>query len=169
MNQIPQVDEQHTISLLVNNRPGVLIRIALVFARRGFNIESLIVSPATDSHFSRMTISASGDPQILEQIIRQLNKVVDVIHARDHTSDVVVERELVLLKVRCEAQQRTEVLQILDHFDGETVDLCSATLMVETTGSTEKIDALVEMLQPYGIVEMVRTGKVIMSRGPDET
>ena len=160
---------QHTISLLVNNKPGVLIRIALVFARRGYNIDSLVVSPSKDERFSRMTITASGDPKTLEQIIKQLNKVVDVMHATDHTGDIVVERELALIKVASPPQTRTEVLQISEHFKCQTLDLSATALTLQCTGSTEKVDALVEMLQPYNIIEMVRTGKVLMLRGSNET
>ncbi len=169
MTHLPNRDNQHTISLLVSNKPGVLIRISLCFARRGFNIDSLVVSPSKDEDFSRMTITASGNGAILEQIIRQLNKLVDVIHATDHTGDVVVQRELALLKVSCTAKQRTEVLQISDHFRCDTVDLTPTTLMIQGTGGTEKLDDMVEMLRPYGILEMVRTGKVLMIRGSSET
>ncbi|MCH2174884.1 MAG: acetolactate synthase small subunit [Lentisphaeria bacterium] len=158
-------NNQHTISLLVNNKPGVLIRIALVFARRGYNIDSLVVSPANDSSFSRMTITATGEVKTLEQIIKQLNKVVDVIHATDHTDDVVVERELVLIKLSIQPEQRSEVLQVTDHFKCQSVDISKDTLTIESTGSTEKIDALVTMMQDYSIMEVVRTGKVLMSRG----
>src|SRR4051812_25185900 len=99
---------QHSISLLVNNRPGVLIRISLVFARRGYNIDSLVVSPTHNGKFARMNIVASGEPKTLEQIIHQLNKLVDVIHAKDHTGETVVEKELALIKVRCVPEKRTE-------------------------------------------------------------
>lgn len=163
------VDQSHTISLLVNNKPGVLIRIALVFARRGFNIDSLVVSPSKDERFSRMTITASGDIETLEQIIKQLNKIVDVIHATDHTGDIVVERELALVKVKCPTEKRTEVLQIVEHFKAQTLDITDSDLMIQCTGSTEKLDALVLLLSKIGILEMVRTGKIIMARGAEET
>ncbi len=159
----------HTISLLVNNKPGVLIRIALVFARRGYNLDSLVVSPGADERFSRMTITASGDPKTLVQIIGQLNKLVDVIHARDHTGEVVVERELVLMKLSCTAEQRTEVLQIAEHFKCQTVDFTESTLMLQSTGNTAKLDALIMMLRKFDIIETVRTGKIIMARGTEET
>jgi acetolactate synthase I/III small subunit len=159
----------HTISLLVANKPGVLIRISLVFARRGYNIDSLVVSPATDARFSRMTITASGDQTILRQIINQLNKLVDVIHAKDHTSESVVERELALIKFSCPADRRTEALQIVEHFKCQTLDFTETSLMIQCTGSTEKLNALVLMLNKFGMQEMVRTGKIIMSRGDDET
>jgi acetolactate synthase-1/3 small subunit len=160
---------QHTISLLVNNRPGVLIRIALVFNRRGYNIDSLVVSPAHNGKFARMNITASGEKKTLEQIIKQLNKLIDVIHAKDHTDEVVVEKELALIKVQCLPEKRTEILQITEHFKSQTVDLSENTLMIQVTGNTEKLDAMELMLDKYGILEMVRTGKVIMARGAVQT
>jgi acetolactate synthase-1/3 small subunit len=160
---------QHTISLLVNNRPGVLIRIALVFNRRGYNIESLVVSPAHNGKFSRMNITASGEKKTLEQIIKQLNKLIDVIHAKDHTDEVIVEKELALIKVQCPADKRTEILQITEHFKSQTVDLSENTVMIQVTGDTDKLDAMEMMLDKYGILEMVRTGKVIMARGAGQT
>ena len=167
--KISHSGSQHSISLLVNNRPGVLIRIALVFARRGYNIDSLVVSPAHNGKFARMNIVASGDGKTLEQIIKQLNKLIDVIHAKDHTTEIVVEKELALIKVSCPAEKRTEILQIVEHFNSRTVDLSESTLMVQVTGSTEKLDAMELMLDKYGIQEMVRTGKIIMARGAGET
>jgi acetolactate synthase I/III small subunit len=157
--------ESHSISLLVNNKPGVLIRIALVFARRGYNIDSLVVSPAHDERFSHMSITASGERRILEQIIKQLDKLVDVIHARDHTGDVVVEKELALIKVQSPPEIRTEILQISEHFKCQTVDISDDTLMIQATGNTDKLDALHTLLGKYKILEMVRTGKIIMIRG----
>ena len=159
----------HSISLLVNNKPGVLIRIALVFARRGYNLDSVVVSPAHDQHFSRMSITASGDIKTLEQIIKQLNKLVDVLHATDHTADITVEKELVLIKVKFSIGKRTEILQISEHFKCQTVDISEQTLMIQATGNTDKIDALHAMLSKYGILEMVRTGKIIMARGAAHT
>ena len=160
---------QHTISLLVSNKPGVLIRIALVFARRGYNLDSVVVSPSKDEKFSRMTITASGNVRTLDQIIKQLNKLVDIIHATDHSNDVVVERELALIKVKCDSSQRTEILQIAEHFRCRSVDLSKNSITLECTGSTEKLDALLEMLQAFEVLEMVRTGKVLMARGVEET
>lgn len=159
----------HTISLLVSNKPGVLIRISLVFARRGYNIDSLVVSPGADRRFARMTITASGDPLTLEQIILQLNKLVDVIHATDHTGDIVIERELALVKVNAPPELRTEVLQVAEHFKCESVDLSETTMVLQCTGTSDKLDALLLLLGKYGILELVRTGKIIMARGADET
>ena len=160
---------QHTISLLVSNKPGVLIRIAMVFSRRGYNIDSLVVSPAHNGIFSRMTIMASGDVKTLEQIIRHLNKLIDVIHAKDHTGESAVVKELALVKVRCSLEKRTEILQIVEHFKGQTLDISENTVMLQATGDTEKLDAMEMMLDKYGILELVRTGKVIMARGEEGT
>ena len=163
------IGSQHSISLLVNNKPGVLIRIALVFGRRGYNIDSLVVSPAHNGKFARMNIVASGEPKTLEQIIKQLDKLIDVIHAKDHTGEVTVEKELALIKVNCPPEKRTEILQIAEHFKSESVDLSDDTMMLQVTGSTEKLDAMEMMLDKYGIKEMVRTGKIIMARGSANT
>jgi acetolactate synthase-1/3 small subunit len=164
-----EVFPSHTISLHVNNKPGVLIRIALVFARRGYNIDSCVVSPGKEDRFSRMTITASGDPKTLEQIIKQLNKLVDVLHATDHTDEVVVERELALIKLSYKPGQRTDILQICEHFKCETVDLSDSTVTVQVTGKSEKLDALLLMLKKFNIIEMVRTGKILVARGDHET
>ena len=158
----------HTISLFVSNKPGVLLRVSLVFARRGFNIESLVVSSALDGRFSRMTITASGDDKVLEQIIKQVNKLVDVITVTDHISDDSIERELVLIKLKT-GQDRTEVLQIVNHFKAETVDLTEGSVCIQATGDTDKIDALVEMLNKFEILEMVRSGKMLITRGESQT
>ena len=160
---------QHSISLLVNNKPGVLIRIAMVFSRRGYNIDSLVVSPAHNGKYARMNIVASGEAKTLDQILKQLNKLIDVLHAKDHTGETVVEKELALVKVRCAPEKRSEVLQIAEHFKAQTVDLSENTLMLQVTGGTDKLDAAEMMLDKYGIAEMVRTGKVIMARGESGT
>lgn len=159
----------HTISLLVANKPGVLLRIALVFSRRGFNIESLVVSPALDGRFSRMTVTAAGDPATLEQIIKQVNKLVDVVHACEHTGSGTVERELALIKVAVTSEKRAEVLQIVEHFKGQTIDFNSDSLIIQVLGSTEKLDAMIRMLTDYDLLEVVRTGKVVMARGKEVT
>ena len=162
-------EDSHSISLLVNNKPGVLIRISLVFARRGYNIDSLVVSPAHNRQFSRMSITASGDPETLVLILGQLNKLVDVIHATDHTGDVVVQRELALIKVDCTAERRTEVLQISEHFKCQSIDISDTTLLLEATGNSDKLDALELILEKYGIVEIDRSGKLVMARGASAT
>ncbi|NKB71099.1 MAG: acetolactate synthase small subunit [Candidatus Latescibacteria bacterium] len=154
-----------TIGLLVNDQPGVLVRISQVFARRAYNIESLVVSPAHIDGSSRMTITSSGPREALQQIILQLNKLVDVIRAYDHTDDMAVTRELALFKVGCTVDERTEVLQILEVFRGKTVDISEETITVEVTGPTEKVDTLERLLSKFDLREMIRTGKVVMARG----
>lgn len=159
----------HTISLLVANKPGVLLRIALVFSRRGFNIESLVVSAAFDGRFSRMTITAHGAPEDLDQIIKQCGKLVDVIHANEHDPTGSVERELALIKISVTSKDRAEILQIIEHFNAQTDDLSHESLIIQVTGSTSKIDAMVKMLIKFNIVEVVRTGKIVMNRGERPT
>ena len=158
-----------TIGLLVNDQPGVLMRISQVFSRRAYNIESLVVSPAHISNTSRMTITCSGPEDVLHQIILQLDKLVDVIHARDHTDDQAVTRELAMFKVACTVAQRTEVLQVIEVFRGKTVDISEGTITVEATGTSEKMDALESLLGKFDLREMVRTGKVVMARGEEVT
>lgn len=159
----------HTISVYVNNRPGVLVRVALVFSRRGYNIESLVVSPAAEGRFSRMTITCSGDPEILGQIIKQLSKLVDVVHAIDHTGDDSYESEIALVKLHSQLHERTEILQIAEHYKAKVVDYGSESLILRVVGSTEKIDAFISLLRPFGLKELVRSGKLLMARGARET
>ncbi|MDR1759941.1 MAG: acetolactate synthase small subunit [Fibrobacter sp.] len=159
----------HSLSLLVANRPGVLVRIALVFSRRGYNIDSLVVSPTLNPNFSRISIVARGNPEILIQIIKQLEKLIDVIHAKDHTDMSVVEKELALIKVRYELDQRAEILQLVEHFKANTIDMTENSMIIQITGNTDKIDAMKALCQKFKIVEYIRTGKVIMLRGEEET
>ena len=161
--------QKATIGLLVNDRPGVLVRIAQCFARRGFNIENLVVSPAHIPQCSRMTITSLGPQAELQQIILQLNKLVDVIHAKDHSDDNAIARELALFKIGCSVEERTEVLQITEVFRGKTVDISGATITIEATGTTEKMNALEALLSKFDLKEMVRTGKVVMARGAEPT
>ena len=161
--------KKHAISLVVSNKPGVLIRIALVFAKRGYNIESLVVSPAREVAYSRMIITASGDTRTLEQILKQLNKLVDVISAKDHTGEVIVERELGLIKVRGTDQQRTEILQIAHAFECKVVDLTDNAILLQLTGEPYLLDSLEKMMNNYDVIEFIRTGKVIVSRGDEIT
>jgi len=158
-----------TVGLLVNDRPGVLVRISQVFSRRGYNIGSLVVSPAHIPNTSRMTLTCTGPEDVLHQIILQLNKLVDVIHARDHTDDQAVARELALFKVACSVAERTEVLQITEVFRGKTIDISDDTITIEATGTSEKMDALEALLTKFDLREMVRTGKVVMARGSEVT
>jgi acetolactate synthase-1/3 small subunit len=159
----------HTLSVYVSNKPGVLARIAQVFARRGFNIESLVVSPAMDGKFSRMTIGISGNPGMLDQIIKQVSKLIDVISCKDHTGDEAVVRELALVKIRCGADRRSEALQIVEHFACKTVDLTEKSMIIMATGASDKVDAFVRMIKAFDVVELVRTGKVLMVRGEQPT
>lgn len=156
---------KHTISVLVENEFGVLSRVAGLFSGRGFNIESLSVAPTLDASISRMTIVTSGDDQILEQITKQLNKLIDTIKIIDFTGAEFVERELALIKVTAEEGTRAEVLRIVDIFRGKIVDVTSRSYTVELTGSPAKIDALIELLRPMGIKEIVRSGPVVLGRG----
>ncbi len=165
----PEPRSLHTISLYVNNKPGVLSRVATTFARRGYNIESLVVSPAAQGDFSRMTITSSGDPETLDQIIKQLHKLVDVVHAIDHTGDDAYESEIALVKVASELDKRTQILQIAEHFSAKVVDYGSESVMIRAYGSSEKLDAFIELLRPFGLRELVRSGKILMARGLQET
>ena len=159
----------HTLSVYVSNKPGALVRIAQTFSRRGYNIESLVVSPAIDGHFSRMTIGVSGAVEGLEQIIKQVAKLIDVLHCTDHTFDQAVAKEMGLIKIAVEADERGEALQIAEHFGCKTVDLTDESLILQVIGDPAKLDALMRMIEKFKIVEMVRTGKVLMARGADIT
>lgn len=159
----------HTLSILVNNTPGVLMRICQVFSRRAFNIDSLVVSEGRDANFSRMTIDISGDPAGLIQIIKQVSKLIDVIHCYEHKEANAVQREMLLLKVNTSGSGRAEVLQVIEHFAGKTVDFTPTSLIAMFTGTTSKIDAIVTAVTPYAVVETVRTGKVVMARGEQPT
>lgn len=156
---------QHTISALVENRPGVVARVSGLFSRRGFNIESLAVSITEDATISRMTIVVGGDDRALEQITKQLNKLIDVIKVYDYTDTPSVERELALIKVTAAPSKRPEIMQICDIFRAKVIDVTERTLTVEVTGPVAKVDALKSMLEGYGIKELVRTGKIVVSRG----
>jgi len=162
-------DDIHTISLFVNNKPGVLVRVALVFSRRGYNLESLVVSPTVDGDFSRMTITCSGDPATLEQIIKQLQKLIDVVHATDHTGGNAYETEIALVKLRADLHGRTEILQIAENFGAKVTDYGQESLILRIYGDSEKLDAFIALLRPYGMRELVRSGKILMVRGLQET
>jgi len=159
----------HTISIKVANKPGVLLRIATIFSRRAFNIDSLVVSPALDGKFARMTITASGERDVLEQIIKQLNKLIDVIHASEHETSNTVVYELAIVKLHTKAENRNEILQIVEHFKGQTVDFNQDSMIIQLTGNTQKLDAAIELLKNYNIVEIARSGKLSMIRGKEET
>jgi acetolactate synthase-1/3 small subunit len=157
---------KHTISILVENRFGVLSRVAGLFSARGYNIESLSVGETLDPTVSRMTIVVRGDEFVIEQVMEQLHKLVDVIKVSDLTDDDHVERELVLVRVNAEAQHRAEILRIADIFRAKVVDVTAVSYTLESTGDEGKIEALLELLRPVGIQEVVRTGKVAIARGP---
>jgi acetolactate synthase-1/3 small subunit len=159
----------HTLSVYVSNKPGVLARIAQTFSRRGYNIESLVVSPAMDGHFSRMTIGVSGEADGLDQIIRQVGKLIDVLHCTDHTFDDAVVKEMGLIKIAVSSAERGEALQIAEHFGCKTVDLTGESMILQAVGDPAKIDALVDMIRKFRIIELVRTGKVLLARGPQTT
>jgi acetolactate synthase-1/3 small subunit len=163
-NSAPE-KQLHTISLFVNNKPGVLVRVSLVFSRRAFNIESLVVSPAAEGRFSRMTITCSGDPDVLEQVVKQLAKLVDVVHAIDHTGDQAYETEIALVKLECPLDERTHILQISEHYKARVVDFGVDSLIIQVHGASEKLDAFIELLRPFEIAELVRSGKLLMARG----
>lgn len=155
---------KHTISVLVENRPGVLARIAGLFSGRGFNIDSLSVGETHDPTVSRMTIVVKGDDTILEQVNKQLNKLIDVIKVQDFADKEFVDRELVLVKVKASGHTRTEIMQIVDIFRAKIVDVGHNTMTIELTGSDNKVDAFIDLIKLYGIKEMARTGKVALSR-----
>jgi acetolactate synthase I/III small subunit len=161
----------HTISVLVRNQPGVLVRVSLVFARRGYNIESLVVSPdITNGDFSRMTITCRGEAATFEQISKQLTKLIDVVHAIDHTGQSVVETEIALVKIKAaDRDARTEILQVAEHYKAKVVDYGSESLVLRVYGESEKLDSVIALLRPFGITELVRSGKILMARGPETT
>ena len=156
---------RHIISAQVANRPGVLARVAGLFSARGFNIESLAVGETENPERSRMTIAVSGDDQVLEQIRKQLSKLIDTIKVTEFAGVPHIERDLVLVKVKIPPARRGEVIQIANIFRGRIVDVSEKQLMVEASGTEDKIDALIKALRPFGISELVRTGRIAMKRG----
>ncbi|MBI3795292.1 MAG: acetolactate synthase small subunit [Nitrospinae bacterium] len=156
---------RHTISILVENRFGVLSRVSGLFSGRGYNIESLTVAETNDPQISRMTIVTRGEERVIEQIDKQLNKLIDVIKVMDVTSEDHVERELVLVKINAEEKNREEILRMAEIFRGKVVDVSPKSYTVEITGSESKIQGFLEMVRPLGIQEMSRGGKVAISRG----
>jgi acetolactate synthase-1/3 small subunit len=156
----------HLFSCIVQNRPGVLAHVAGLFAGRGFNIDSLAVGETEDPRFSRMTIATHGDEQILEQIRKQLSKVIDVVRVYDLGDVRRVERDLVLAKVNAPPSRRPELLQIADLFRSRVVDVGAKEVILELSGTEEKIEAFVDLLGPFGIKELARTGRIAMARGP---
>lgn len=158
----------HTLAVLVENNPGVLSRISGLFARRGYNIDSLTVCRTEDPETSRMTIVVNGDDQIIEQVKNQLSKLVIVHTVMDLTEENVVDRELALIRVELRAETRAAVLQTVEIFRGRVVDMGRTNIAIEVTGNTVKIDAFVHAISPYGLLELARTGKVAMQRDPKD-
>ncbi len=156
---------RHTISALVENKFGVLARISTLFAARGFNIDSLAVGETEEDGISRMTIVVRGDDRILEQVEKQLNKLVDVIKVTDFKETQHLERDLMLIKVKADKTNRSEIMQITDIFRAKIIDVSAESVMIEITGDEEKIKAFTTMLKPFGIKELCRTGIIAMGRG----
>ena len=160
---------KHTLSILVENRPGVLTRIAGLFARRGFNIDTLAVGPTDDDDLSRITLTVDGAKHPIDQVTKQLHKLVNVLKIRDLEPQDAVSRELALFKVAADGPARGEVMQITTIFRGNVVDVSRRALVIEVTGTDEKIEAFEQLLRPFGLIEMVRTGEIAISRGRAET
>ncbi|HEV2358294.1 MAG TPA: acetolactate synthase small subunit [bacterium] len=160
---------KHTISVLVDNAPGVLMKVAGLFRRRGYNIHSLAVGVTEQATVSRMIIVVEGEPEILEQIIKQLNKLIEVIKVNDVTGFNTVDRELALIKLNATPTTRMEIMEISNVFRASVVDLTEKTMTLEVTGRSDKIDAILSLLTKYGVREMVRTGQVTLVRGTQPT
>jgi acetolactate synthase I/III small subunit len=156
---------RHTLSVLVENKPGVLVRIAGLFSRRGFNIDSLAVGPTEHADLSRITIVVNCDEHPLEQVTKQLNKLINVLKIVELEPGATVERELILIKVRADTDSRSKVLETVQLFRAKVVDVALDVITVEATGNREKLDALIRMLEPFGIKELVQSGMVAIGRG----
>ena len=160
---------KHVLSILVENKSGVLTRIAGLFARRGFNIDTLTVGPTDDTHVSRVTLTVDGALHPIDQVTKQLHKLVNVLKIRDLEPGETVARELALFKIAADGAQRSELLQIAEIFRGKVVDVTKRAVILEVTGTTEKIEAFEGMVRPFGLIEMMRTGEIAISRGRSET
>jgi len=156
--------KKHTISVLVENHFGVLARVSALFSARGYNIDSLCVGETQDPAVSRMTVVVRGDDNVLDQIIKQLNKLVDTIEVTDLTTSDFVERELVMIKIAVDNQRRSEVIEIAAIFRAKVVDCSMNSMIIEVTGSEHKIEAFIDMMRPFEIREIVRTGEIAISR-----
>lgn len=159
----------HTVSLLVANKPGVLIRCAQIFARRGYNIDALVVSPAVNEKYARMTITAQGDPETLDQIIKQSAKLIDVVHADEHTSLDAVSREYSLFKIKCETDAERNEIESFIAGKAHLEDSSEGYLIIGQSGTTEELDTMEEGFKKFGIMEMVRSGKLVIAKGSEET
>lgn len=156
---------KHTIAVIVENKSGVLTRIAGLFSRRSFNIESLSVGATDNPDYSRMTLSVQGDEVVLEQVIKQLSKLINVIRVSELSPEESIERELAIIKVGADKESRSEIMQIVSVFRAKIIDVSSRSMIIEVTGDEKKVDALVLLLRQFGIKELARTGKVSMTRG----
>jgi acetolactate synthase-1/3 small subunit len=160
---------KHILSILTENQPGVLTRVAGLFARRGFNIDTLAVGPTDDESVSRFTLTVDGAVHPIDQVVKQLHKLVNVLKIRDLEPEETVARELALFKIAADGSARGEVMQIAEIFRGKVVDLTKRSITIEVTGTDDKIEAFERMVRPFGLVEMVRTGEIAISRGRGET
>jgi acetolactate synthase-1/3 small subunit len=158
---------KHVLSILVENKPGVLARIAGLFARRGFNIDTLAVGPTDDPNISRITLTLDGAVHPIDQVTKQLHKLVNVLKIRDMEPEETIAREMALFKVSAAVENRAEIMQFAEIFRANTVDVSRRTMTIEVTGSAEKIEAFERMIRPHGLVEMVRTGEIAIARGRD--
>jgi acetolactate synthase-1/3 small subunit len=160
---------KHVLTILVENKPGVLTRIAGLFARRGFNIDTLTVGPTDDDHLSRITLTVDGALHPIDQVTKQLHKLVNVLKIRDLEPADTVARELALFKVAADGTQRAEVMQICEIFRAKIVDVTKRSVVIEVTGTCDKVDAFEQLVRPFGLIEMARTGEIAISRGRGET
>ena len=160
---------RHILSILVENKPGVLARIAGLFARRAFNIQTLAVGPTDDPTISRITLTVDGALHPIDQVTKQLHKLINVIKIRDLEPEETVARELALFKVSADADARAQVMQFTDIFRGKVIDVSKRSMTVEVTGTDDKIEAFEQMIRPFGLIEMVRTGEIAVSRGRSAT
>jgi acetolactate synthase-1/3 small subunit len=160
---------KHILSILVENKPGVLTRIAGLFARRGFNIDTLAVGPTDDERFSRITLTLDGAVHSIDQVNKQLHKLVNVLKIRDLEPEETLARELALFKIAADGASRAEVMQICEIFRGKVVDVSKRSVTIEVTGTFEKIEAFERLVRPFGLIEMARTGEIAISRGRGET
>jgi acetolactate synthase-1/3 small subunit len=158
---------KHVLSILVENRPGVLARIAGLFSRRGFNIDTLAVGPTDDPEISRITLTLDGAVHPIDQVTKQLHKLVNVLKIRDMEPEETIAREMALFKVTAAVENRAEIMQFAEIFRAKIVDVSRRTMTVEITGSAEKVEAFERMIRPHGLVEMVRTGEIAIARGGD--
>ena len=159
---------KHKLAVTVENTPGILAKVAGLFSRRGYNIDSLVASSTEDPGISRMTIVVNGDEEVIEQVTKQLHKLIDVIKVHDITYDEIVERQLLLIRVSADHQTRSEIIQIMDIFRARIVDIGRRSLIIEATGDEDKIDAIIKSLRPFGIQEIVKTGISAMVRSPKD-